>query len=170
MKRFFQSLILFFFLAGIVVPQTVTERVPGKVVKPHRTETAKLVLKPTTHRILPYNMTEGIVQRLRDKNLKAGKLDTTYHPKEITVDDSLRTTYTYDDSGNVAVAIIKIKANGIWFNYDRYTYTYNSKNMPLTELWEIFDNGAWVKYYRFTYTYVIVYLSKFIQAPFSNLS
>ncbi|MGE5402115.1 MAG: hypothetical protein ACM3S2_17085, partial [Ignavibacteriales bacterium] len=115
MRKFLQCITFFFCLTGILIPQTLNERLLSSV-KPHSPKIESMRLRTTTHGKLQENFTARFLQRQQSINLKNVKLDSIYHPKQTTVDDSLRNTYTYDDSGNVKTVIIKFKSGGIWMN------------------------------------------------------
>jgi hypothetical protein len=68
---------------------------------------------------------------------------TRYFPSIIVIDDTTRSSYTYDTNGKQLTELYEIIINNKWTNTYRYTYTYNNKGNQLTFLEEQYDNGAW---------------------------
>ena len=81
---------------------------------------------------------QGIPQnRFLNKNLKTNKLGAVvYKPIKVTCEDTLRYTFTYDNSGNRLTELDETWINNSWVNSLRCTYTNDNAGNRLTYLYE----------------------------------
>lgn len=57
---------------------------------------------------------------------------TSYRTAKITVDNTSRSTYTYDAKGNLLTKLYEHWANGAWMSFDKESYSYEM-GTPLKE-------------------------------------
>ena len=76
-----------------------------------------------------------------------------YLVKEVNADDSNKTTYTYDNRGNLLTCLYTEWKNNSWVNFSRITQTYDNNVNMLTHLSESWINMTWVINQRLSYTY-----------------
>ena len=88
------------------------------------------------------------------KNKKYNEIGSViYRPIKVNCDDTLRYTYTYDNSGNLLTELAEKWSNNAWVISARATYNYDNSGNVLTDLGERWSNNAWVNSYRRSYTY-----------------
>ena len=98
--------------------------------------------------------------RAEEFNIKKNgniKLSNGYKPAQIIVnndyEDTTKSTFIYDDNGNMLTNLVDKLVNGYWTNFRKNTCTYDSNGNQLTYLSEIWSNNSWTNNKKATYTY-----------------
>ncbi|MDR3503122.1 MAG: T9SS type A sorting domain-containing protein [Legionella sp.] len=151
MKRILLYSVLFTCLPAFICPQSQKERRQDPFFNIHQQDTHEQIFgkQPGGKEF------QGIQKsKLLNKNYKNKGLSSVFYvPTKVTCLDTLRYTYTYDNSGHELTELDETWSNNAWINYCRSTHTYDDSGRLLTNLSEYWSNNAWIINYRETYTY-----------------
>jgi Secretion system C-terminal sorting domain len=151
MKRLLLITALFISLPAVISSQTHNERLNTPFLRAHLqiNHGQPLGIQPGEKEF------QGIRQnRFLNKNKKNNEFGSViYKPIQVTCEDTLRYTYTYDNSGNRLTELDETWINNSWVNSLRDTLTYDNSGHLLTELWERWSFNTWVNFNRNKYTY-----------------
>lgn len=94
------------------------------------------------------NTAEKLQSAIKQFTGKSGRVsnrenEVTFKPAQITVNDSSRVTYIFDNAGNIAIKLGEKFSDGSWKNNSQTVYTYNEQGKTTSSSYQYWTNGNW---------------------------
>src|ERR1035437_2345954 len=151
MKNLILLFISFICLSVIIIPQSHKCRIEDPLVKIQQQDSIRQIRWKQPVRKEVYRAWEKHLIKKNNTNNKSSSV--LYRPDKIICDDTVRYSYSYDNSGNCLTETLENLVNHSWVNSWEMTYTYDNSGNCLTQLYQEWLNNAWANISRSTRSY-----------------